>query len=471
MRGPLDRTSRTVPLIETAYRRIATEIPAPGTADLLSVLDAHESRSMHGQMPIVWDRAHDFSVYDRAGNRWIDFTSGIFVANTGHGNRAVRDAVRGAVDRGLAHAYSYPTEIRARYLERLAAFAPDPLAKAMLFSAGTEATEAAFKLMRMYGQQRDKRRLGIISLAGNYHGRTMAAQMLGGPDEHRAWMGLTDPDVHRLAFPYGQALGNESGAAFWAKSAEQLQTQGIDPARDICGVLLEGYQGWNAAFYPADYVTELAEWCRKHDILLGFDEIQSGFGRTGKKFAFEHYGVAPDLICTGKGMGSGVPLSGVIGRAEILDLPEIGNMSSTHSAGPMVCAAGMATIEEIERLNLVAESERKGRLLRRGLMALQSDSGGRISQISGRGLVAALIFDDGPCNGDAAGFADQVCLKALERGLLLVRTGRESIKLGPPLTIGDEALEEGLGVLAEAMADAAWTCKASGKASDKASGK
>lgn len=458
--GPLNRSPKTVPLIETAYRRIATEIPAPGTADLLALLDEHESRSMHGQMPIVWDRAHDFSVYDRAGNRWIDFTSGIFVANTGHGNRAVRDAVRAAVDRGLAHAYSYATESRARYLERLTRFAPPPLDKAMLFSAGTEATEAAFKLMRLQGRQRNKRRLGVVCLAGNYHGRTMAAQMLGGPDEHRAWMGLSDPDVHRLAFPFGQALGNESGAEFWSKSAEELQSRGVDAKQDICGVLLEGYQGWNAAFYPADYVTELAEWCRANDVLLAFDEIQSGFGRTGRKFAFEHYGVEPDLICTGKGMGSGLPLSGVIGRADILDLPEIGNMSSTHSAGPLVCAAGLATIEEIERLNLVAESERKGRLLRRGLMALQSDSGGRISQIAGRGLVAALIFDDQACDGDGAGFADRVCLRAMESGLLLVRTGREAIKIGPPLTIGDEALEEGLGVLAEAMADAAWSNKA-----------
>jgi len=459
MTGPLDRASRTVPLIETAYRRIATEIPAPGTADLLAVLDEHESRSMHGQMPIVWDRAHDFSVYDRAGNRWIDFTSGIFVANTGHGNRTVRDAVRAAVDRGLAHAYSYATEIRARYLEKLTRFAPSPLDKAMLFSAGTEACEAAFKLMRMYGQQQNKRRLGVISLTGNYHGRTMAAQMLGGPDQHRAWMGLTDPDVHRLAFPHGQELGNKSGAEFWSTSAQSLEAEGIDPAKDICGVMLEGYQGWNAAFYPADYVTEVAQWCRENDILLAFDEIQSGFGRTGRKFAFEHYGVEPDLICTGKGMGSGVPLSGVIGRGDIMDLPEIGNMSSTHSAGPLVCAAGLATLEEIERLNLVDESQRKGRLLRRGLMALQSDSGGRISQISGRGLVAALIFDDDNCSGDATAFADQVCLRALESGLLLVRTGRESIKIGPPLTISDEALEEGLTVLAAALADAAWSKK------------
>jgi 4-aminobutyrate aminotransferase / (S)-3-amino-2-methylpropionate transaminase / 5-aminovalerate transaminase len=459
--GIFDRTPRTVDLIETAYRRISTQIPAPGTEDLLAVLDANESRSMHGQMPLVWDRAHDFSIYDRAGNRFIDFTSTIFVANTGHGNRAVRDAVRAVLDQGLLHSYAYASEIRASYLERLVEFAPAPVEKAMLFSSGTEAVEAAFKLMRMHGQKVGKKRLGVICLKGNYHGRTMAAQMLGGGDDQRSWMGDQDQDVHRIDFPFTWELDGMSGAEYFHASIQGLKSPGLASKKlnveeSICGLLLEGYQGWNAAFYPTDYVTAAADWCRENNVLLAFDEIQSGFGRTGRKFCFEHYGVEPDLICCGKGMGSGVALSGVLGRAEIMDLPDIGNMSSTNSANPMACAAGLATIKEIERLNLIAESERKGKILRRELMKLQSGSGGRISRISARGLVAALVFDDEACGGSAADFADGVCLKALESGLLLVRTGRESIKIGPPLTIADGALEEGLEVLGSAIADVAW---------------
>ena len=454
--GIFDRTPQDVEPIETAYRRISTQIPAPGTDNLLAILDHNESRSMHGQMPIVWDRAHDFSVYDRAGNRWIDFTSSIFVANTGHGNRAVKNAVRAVLDKGLMHSYAYASEIRASYLERLVEFAPAPVEKAMLFSSGTEAVEAAFKLMRMQGQKLGKERFGIICLEGNYHGRTMAAQMLGGGDDQRTWMGTQDPDVHRFPFPFTWDLGNKSGAAYFNDSILSLKEVGIDPKKHLCGLLLEGYQGWNAAFYPTDYVVAAQQWCRENDVLLAFDEIQSGFGRTGKKFCFEHYNAEPDLICCGKGMGSGVALSGVLGRAEIMDLPDIGNMSSTNSANPMACAAGLATIKEIERLNLIDESMRKGRILRRELMKLQSESGGRISRFSSRGLVAALIFNDEACGGSAAGFADKVCLRALESGLLVVRTGRESIKIGPPLTIADEALEEGLDVLGRAIADVAW---------------
>ena len=454
--GIFDRTPQTVEHIETAYRRISTQIPAPGTDDLLTILDANESRSMHGQMPIVWDRAHDFSIYDRAGNRWIDFTSTIFVANTGHGNRAVRNAVREVLDKGMMHSYAYASEIRASYLERLIEFAPAPVEKAMLFSSGTEAVEAAFKLMRMQGQNTGKERLGVGCLEGNYHGRTMAAQMLGGGDDQRIWMGKQDPDIHRIGFPFAWELGDKSGANFFRDSISSLEKGGIHAKKDICGLLLEGYQGWNAAFYPTDYVQAAAEWCQENNILLAFDEIQSGFGRTGKKFCFEHYNVKPDLFCCGKGMGSGIALSGVLGRADIMDLPDVGNMSSTNSANPMACAAGLATIKEIERLNLVAESVRKGRILRRELMKLQSESGGRISRFSARGLVAALIFDDVKCGGSAADFADKVCLKALESGLLVVRTGRESIKIGPPLTIADEALEEGLSVLGSAIADVSW---------------
>jgi 4-aminobutyrate aminotransferase / (S)-3-amino-2-methylpropionate transaminase / 5-aminovalerate transaminase len=457
--GIFNRTPQTVDLVETANRRITTAIPAPGTEDLLAMLDDNESRSMHGQMPIVWDRAHDFSIFDRAGNRWIDFTSTIFVANTGHGNRAVKKAVREVLDKGLLHSYAYASEIRASYLERLVEFAPPPVEKAMLFSSGTEAVEAAFKLMRMQGQKNGKERLGIVCLQGNYHGRTMAAQMLGGGDDQREWMGNQDPDVHRIAFPFMWGLAEKSGEEFFNDSIMSLERSGIDAKKHLCGLLLESYQGWNAAFYPTDYVAAAAAWCKENDILLAFDEIQSGFGRTGKKFCFEHYGVEPDLFCCGKGMGSGVALSGVLGRAEIMDLPDIGNMSSTNSANPMACAAGLATIKEIERLNLVAESERKGRILRRGLMALQSESGGRISRFSARGLVAALIFDDEKCGGSASDFADKVCLKALESGLLVVRTGRESIKIGPPLTISDEALEEGLSVLGRAIADVSWDAR------------
>lgn len=449
------RLPQSVPPVSTANRLIHTAIPTPGTREILERLEACESRSMHGQLPLVWDRATDYSIYDAAGNRWIDFTSTIFVANVGHSNPRVTTAMKETLDRPLYGCYAYANESRARYLEKLVAFAGAPFEKAFLLSAGTEATEGALKLMRMNGQKEGKRRRGVICIEGNWHGRTMGAQMLSSNLAQRDWIGYQDADIHHIPFPYPWALAGRTPEVFLDESLARLEKAGIDIAQDVCGFMLETFQGWGAVFYPPEYVQAIERTCRKYGILLTFDEMQAGFGRTGKAFGFQHYGVTPDLICCGKGMGGGVPLSGVIGRAAIMDLPDVGNMSSTHSANPLVCAAGLAVIEEIEDRNLLAEAARKGELLFAALNELQARFPDRISHLLGRGLIAAVLFKH-PHTGAADGaFTSQVAELCMQKGLLVVHTGRESIKIGPPLTITDEALLEGVNVLGEAVAEIA----------------
>lgn len=446
------RAPQTVPLVATAYRSIRTALPAPGTAALLDRLDRCESRSMHGQLPLVWDRAEDFSVYDSAGNRWIDFTSTIFVANVGHSNPRVTAAMKETLDRPIFSCYAYANETRARYLEKLLAFAGPPFEKAFLLSAGTEATEAGLKLMRMHGQKLGKRRRGIVCIEGNWHGRTLGAQMMSSNLAQRAWIGYQDADIHHIPFPYPWALDGRSPEAFLDEGLARLGAAGVDLAQDVCGFMLETFQGWGAVFYPDGFVPAIERVCRRYGILLAFDEMQAGFGRTGKAFGFQHYGATPDLICCGKGMGGGVPLSGVLGRAEIMDLPDVGNMSSTHSANPLVCAAGLAVIEELEERNLVAEAARKGELLFAALGRLQQRFPERISGLLGKGMIAAVLFRD-PASGAPDGpFTSRVAELCMQKGLLVVHTGRESIKIGPPLTIADAALLEGVEVLGEAIA-------------------
>ena len=446
---------KTVPKLKTNHRLIQTAIPAPGTADIFDRLDRVESRSMHGQLPLVWERAEDFSVYDIAGNRWIDFTSTIFVANVGHSNRKVSSAIQETLNHPLYSCYAYANPVRANYLEKLISFAGSPFEKAFLLSAGTEATEAAIKLMRMHGQQAKKRRRGIICIENNWHGRTLGAQMLSSNLEQRGWIGYQDEDIHHIPFPYPWQLEGRTGEEFLKQGLEQLIAKGIDLSQDICGFMLETFQGWGAVFYPKDFVQAIEYVCRKNGILLTFDEMQSGFGRTGKKFGFHHYEVTPDLICTGKGMGGGIPLSGVIGRAEIMDLPEVGNMSSTHSANPLACAAGLAVIEELESRNLVAEAERKGKLFRQSLENIQKQFPDRISWILGEGMIMAMLFRN-PMTGKSDGpFTSRVAERCMQKGLLVVHTGRESIKMGPPLTISDDALIEGIEVLAESIQEVA----------------
>jgi 4-aminobutyrate aminotransferase-like enzyme len=446
------RSPQVVPQVETAHRRIFTAIPAPGTEAILQALERFESRSMQGQLPIVWSKAIDYNVFDTAGNKWIDFTSTIFVTNIGHSNPRLVTALKAAIDGGLMHNYAYASKVRADYITRLVAFAGPPFEKAFLLSAGTEATEAALKLIRMNGQKVNKRRPGVICIEGNWHGRTMGAQMMSSNVEQKAWIGYDDPHIHHLPFPYPWLVGHGEGAAFFDRSLDELRAKGVDIAADVAGFMLETFQGWGAVFYPPDYVQRIEVVCREHGILLAFDEMQAGFARTGKRFGFEHYGVEPDLLAIGKGMGSGLPVSGVLGRASIMDLPDVGNMSSTHSANPLICVAGLTTIEEITRLDLVEEAGRKGEILHGELHKLRNRYPDRIRMILGKGMIAAIILDD---LGDmpAGVFGSRVSELCMQRGVLLVHTGRESIKFGPPLTMPDEAIVEGIAVLGEAIAE------------------
>lgn len=440
-----------VPFVETPNRRIATAIPAPGTRTLLESLDKYESRSMHGQLPLIWHNATGHTIQDHAGNKWIDFTSMIFVANVGHGNQKVISRVQESINLPMLGCYAYPNELRARYLEKLVNFAGPNFEKAFLLSAGTEATEAAFKLMKMHGQKIGKKKNVILAVSGNWHGRTLGAQMMSDNKSQKSWVGHNLEDITHIEFPYPWVLHDKDPKQYLMESLEKLEATGISLRDDIAGVMLETFQGWAAVFYPKEYVQALREICDANRILLCFDEMQSGFGRTGKRFGYEHYEVKADLICCGKGMGGGFPISGVIGKAEIMDLPEIGNMSSTHSGNPVMCAAGLAVIEEIEEKNLIQESARKGEILHRELLRVKSEFKDLVSGIYGKGMIASMVFKDPETGLPNSEFVSAIAEKCMRKGLLVVHTGRESIKIGPPLVITDEALMEGIDVIRESI--------------------
>lgn len=444
-------TPQTVPLVSTRFRKIRTKIPVPESLTVFKKLSRYESRSMHGQLPVVWDKAEDFQVFDRYGNCWIDFTSTIFVTNSGHSNLLVLKALSTQIEQKLIHTYTFANEIRAKFLEKLIEITPSFCEKAFLLSAGTEATECAVKLMRMYGRGINRNKNIIISFKGNMHGRTMAAEMLKGDSIASAWIGYRDPNIYTLPFPYPW-LKTRNWADSFKNDIHALRRQGVN-FDNICGFMIESYQGWGALFYPQDYIKALGDFAKQYNILVAFDEIQGGFGRTGKLFVFEHYGIEPDLICVGKALSNGLPLSAVLGRRKIMDIPEFGSMSSTHSANPLCCAAALANLITIEKGKLVRESQRKGRILHRYLFKLKDSFPHRISGVYGRGLLAALLIKNPKDNQPDAVFASRVCEKAMQKGLLLVHTGRESVKIGPPLTITDAALNEGLKVLEETISE------------------
>lgn len=439
-------TPQVVETVKTKYREIKTAIPAPGTAQLLERLNSVESRSMQGQLPIVWDRASGFNVYDILGNKWIDFTSTIFVANVGHSNERVVAAIKDTLNQPLYSCYSYANENRVGYLEKLIEFSKPYFDKAFLLSAGTEATDAALKLMRMNGQRIKKRRRGIICVENNWHGRTLGAQFMASNLSQKDWVGYQDADIYHIPFPYPWDCNEDDAETFLNNSLKGLVAQGVDLKTDICGFMLETFQGWGAIFYPKAFVKAVEKLCKTNDILLSFDEMQSGFGRTGKRFGFEHYEVKPDLICVGKGMGGGVPLSGVIGRGKIMDLPDVGSMSSTHSANPLVCAAGRAVLEELIEKELIQNAQIVGKTFRKSLEEIKAKFPSRISHVLGQGMIMAVLFYNKQTGDPDPTFASKVVERCMQKGLLLVHTGRESIKLGPPLVINQEALLEGVEV-------------------------
>ena len=437
--------------VETKYRRIQGGLPVPQTRSILEESLCYEPRSMSGQPPIVWDRAEGFCVYDAYGNQWLDFSSGVLVTNAGHGHKKIADAIIKQARHGLLHNYCFPNEQRIALARRLCELAPEPLKKAFLLSTGSEATECAIKLMRAHGRRIHDDKRAIISFHHAFHGRTLGAQMIGGFPALKEWIGNMDPAIVQVPFPDGFRCQDTSFALF----EESLAEAGI-VARDVAGVIVETYQGAGASFGPPEYFHKLRDWCDTWHVLLTFDEVQAAFGRCGKMWGFEHYGVVPDLMCLGKGISSCLPVSAIVGQSDIMDIFPPGSMTSTHTGNPICCAAALANLEVIEKEGLVDNAARMGELLHAQLWEKLKPFDSRIGAIHGKGLVAGIhiIKDDSLTPGKE--LAHGIVWHAVGRGLMLfspVGLGGATIKICPPLCINEDGIVEGVEVLAEAFAD------------------
>jgi len=448
-----DITPKNVPHVESKYRRIASPLPHPNSVPVLEKLRQCEPIAMRGQPPLVWDRAEDIFVYDAYGNRWLDWSSGVLVANAGHAAPEVRRAILEQVSRPLLHNYVFPSAERARLAEYLLGLAPAGLDKVFFLTTGSEAVECALKLARARGLQvGGPRKIGLIGAERGFHGRTLGSQQAGGLPDLKKWIVNEDPAIVQVPFPDGYWTEDTSFDLFLAT----LKKKGLAPD-GVAGVILETYQGVGPDFAPKEYVQDLAQWCQRHRVVLILDEVQAGFGRTGKFWAFEHYGVTPDLICCGKGISSSLPLSAVIGRAEILDQFPSGSMTSTHSGNPVCAAAALANLKKIIDEDLAGNAARLGIILERGLAALHQRHSAVIGHYSARGLVGGLqMVRAGKKEPDAA-LAHDVVEKCFHKGLLMfapVGAWGQTIKIAPPLTITEEPLREGLAVLGEALDEA-----------------
>ena len=442
-----------VPPVKTKYRNIQTKLPVPESLEIFKTLEESEPRSMMGQPPIVWDRAEGFQVFDRWGNCWLDWSSGVLIANTGHGRPQILKAVREIVDRPLLTSYVFVHEKRAELTKALRNISPDPENyRVFLLTTGSEAIENSIKLAKTYALEKygPERRI-VVSFQNAFHGRTMGAQLAGGQPAGKKWIVGEGQTFHQVPFPDGFKNEDTSFDLFLSS----LESQGIEP-QQIAAVISESYQGVGPDFLPYEYAQNLQDFCKKHDIVMIFDEVQAGFGRTGRMFTFEHYDVVPDMIVCGKGISSSLPLSAVLGRKEIMNLYPPGSMTSTHSANPLSVSAAIASLKIIQGEKLVERSRRMGEILIPALQKIQADHPRELGCVTGRGLVAGIqVVQPGSKNPDAQ-TAMRINERCFQKGLLMfapVGVGGECIKIAPPLTIEEEALREGIAVLQEACGE------------------
>jgi len=439
-----------VPTVKTKYRRIRTKLPVPESLPVFQALQGSEPQSMMGQPPVVWDRAEGFQVMDRWGNVWIDWSSGVLITNAGHGRKEICKALEAALKKPLLSTYVFVHEKRAELTRALQALAPDPPNyQVFLLTTGSEAIENAIKLAKTYALDKygEKKRY-IVGFQNAFHGRTLGAQLAGGIPALKRW--IVDEGRTFVQVPFPDGYKNEDiSFELFLKTLKKLK---VKPGK-IAGVITESYQGMGPDFLPVEYAQGLQSFCREHDIVMMFDEVQSGFGRTGKMFCYEHYGIKPDMIICGKGISSSLPLSAVIGRKEIMGLYAPGSMTSTHSASPLPVVAAVENLKIIQRERLVEHTAEMESVLMPGLAEIQGKYGDRLGCLHGKGLVAGIQAVKAGTKQPDAATAQAINLKCLHKGVLMfapVGVGGECIKIAPPLVISEDALRESIDVLAEA---------------------
>ncbi|HET9437258.1 MAG TPA: 4-aminobutyrate--2-oxoglutarate transaminase [Gaiellaceae bacterium] len=433
----------------TRVIEIRTEIPGPRSREILERESRAVARPLIVHQPIVAARARGSTITDVDGNTFVDFVGGVGVANVGHNHPRVVEAIVEQADRFLHTDFTVvPYEGYVELAERLGALAPiEGDTRAAFFNAGAEAVENAVKLARLH-----TRRQGVIAFEGAFHGRTwMALTMTSKTHPYKRNLGPFAPEVYRAPFPNAYR-GPDAATALAA--LERLFTTHVAPDH-VAAIVFEPQQG-EGGFVPAPaaFVEGLRRICDEHGIVLVADEVQTGFGRTGRMFAMEHFAVEPDLMIVAKSIAGGLPLSGVVGRAAIMDDPHSGAIGGTFIGNPVALAAALAVLDVFEEEDLVARAEVLGGAIRARMLDWQA-RWAEIGDVRGLGAMLAIeLVRDPATKQPAPELVERIVDEALQRGLLLLKAGVDGncIRVLCPLTTSDAELEDGLRAWEEALA-------------------
>jgi 4-aminobutyrate aminotransferase/(S)-3-amino-2-methylpropionate transaminase len=434
---------------------LVTEIPGPKSRELVARREAATARGASKLTGVAVAKAHGAAVTDVDGNTLLDFAGGIGVLAVGHTPENVVQALQQQAQ-DLIHmcAIVATYEPYVRVAELLNEVTPGDFAKkTVLLNSGAEALETAVKISRAYTG-----RPAVIVFEGAYHGRTnLTLAMTSKYGLFKKGFGPFAPEIYRLPFPnlYRRPAGM-SEEAFIDDAITRLDNAMIaqvDPSV-VAAIVIEPVQG-EGGFVPAParFLQRIRELCTQHGIVMVADEVQTGFGRTGRLFAVEHTGVVPDLIASAKSLAAGMPLSAVTGRAEIMDGPHPGGLGGTYSGNPLACVAAIEAIQTIRQPEFLARARQIGERMRARLLAIQAENP-IIGDVRGVGPMLLLEFvSDREAKTPAMNETAQVTTEALKRGLILIRAGLYSncVRFMPPLDITDEQVDEAMDIVAEAV--------------------
>jgi 4-aminobutyrate aminotransferase len=427
---------------------IRVEPPGPKANKIIQIDDRYLATSTKST-PLVVSKAQGSVVWDVDENVYLDFSSGVSVLNIGHCHPKVTDAIARQA-KLFAHfaGTDYYHELQARLSERLCKLAPGGCNKKIFLSnSGTESIEAAMKLARWSTERKQ-----FVSFINGFHGRTLGSLSLTASKavQQERYFPST-PGVTRI--PYGYCyrcayhLEYPSCGLWCAKMIEEVHFDTHLPPEEVAAFFLEPVQGEGGYIVPPkEFPRIISKICKAHGILLVDDEVQAGMARTGKFWAIEHFGVVPDVVCTAKALGSGVPIGATIFRSE-LDWQKKGSHSNTFGGNALACAAAMATLDVIEKEKLVKAAEKRGRYLNRRLHELMEEHP-IIGDVRGLGLMQATEFVlDRRTKEPAVKARDEIELLAFKRGLIILGCGRSAMRYIPPLTISEKMIDAGIEVL------------------------
>ena len=427
------------------YVRIQTELPGPKSKEVLERKERAVPRALAALAPFVVAKAEGVVVEDLDGNRFLDFSGGWGVLNVGHNHPKVVAAIKAQAEKFIHTDFTaVPYEVLVELAERINRLAPGPSPKrTAFFNSGAEAVENAVKISRAATGKK-----AVICFEHAFHGRTyLAMTMTHKAIPYKAGFGPYVPDVFRLPYPYPYRN------PISMEELERRLLSLVDPGEVACMVVEPVIGEGGFIVPPPEFFPFLRELADRYGFLLVADEVQTGVGRTGKFFATEHYGVEPHLITFAKSIAGGMPLSGVVGVAEVMDKPIPGAIGGTYVGNPVACAAALAVLDVVEEEGLVARADHIGGILRQGLERIA----GRfpiVGEVRGLGAMVGMeLVKDPATKTPAKEETSRIQKEALKRGLIFPTAGvyGNVIRFLVPLTIPDDALEEGLAILEQAF--------------------